>query len=133
MSFLKKTTLGATAAPATKPLLGAKKLGGGLKTQPKEIDIEAGETSTPKTIPAADRLVADCPIAAVCRHPAGMRQPYNGPRYASTHVLATQPLRQARTPLPQTLGEADTDLQQTSVCRQHGPPVRRHRLGLWQT
>lgn len=53
MSFLKKTTLGATAAPATKPLLGAKKLGGGLKTQPKEIDIEAGETSTPKTIPAA--------------------------------------------------------------------------------
>lgn len=53
MSFLKKTTLGATAAPATKPLLGAKKLGGGLKTQPKEIDIEAGETSTPKTIPTA--------------------------------------------------------------------------------
>lgn len=53
MSFLKKTTLGATTAPATKPLLGAKKLGGGLKTQPKEIDIEAGETSTPKTIPAA--------------------------------------------------------------------------------
>ena len=53
MSFLKKTTLGATAAPATKPLLGAKKLGGGLKTQPKEIDIEAGETSTPKTIPVA--------------------------------------------------------------------------------
>lgn len=52
MSFLKKTNLGATA-PATKPLLGAKKIGTGLKTQPKEIDIEAGETSTPKTIPAA--------------------------------------------------------------------------------
>lgn len=52
MSFLKKTNLGATA-PAAKPLLGAKKIGTGLKTQPKEIDIEAGETSTPKTIPAA--------------------------------------------------------------------------------
>ena len=52
MSFLKKTNLGATA-PSAKPLLGAKKIGTGLKTQPKEIDIEAGETSTPKTIPAA--------------------------------------------------------------------------------
>lgn len=52
MSFLKKTSLGATN-PTTKPVLGAKKLGGGLKAQPKEIDIETIEASSPKTIPTA--------------------------------------------------------------------------------
>lgn len=53
MSFLKKTTTLGT--PATTPklgaTLGAKKLGGGLKAQPKEIEIEP--TTTAKTIPAA--------------------------------------------------------------------------------
>ena len=52
MSFLKKTNLG---TPATTPklgaTLGAKKLGGGLKAQPKEIELEPATPA--KVIPAA--------------------------------------------------------------------------------
>lgn len=76
-------------------------------------------------------LIVQSPLSAAT--PQGCDSLITAPGYASTHVLATQPLRQARTPLPQTLGEADTHLQQTSVYRQHGPPVHRYRLGLWQT
>ena len=66
MSFLKKTNLGTPAASTTPKLgstLGAKKLGGGLKTnlttqakEPKEIDLEPKTETTAKPVLATKKL-----------------------------------------------------------------------------
>ena len=63
MSFLKKTNLGTPAASTTPKLggsLGAKKLGGGLKTnlttQPKEIDLETKTETVAKPVLGTKKL-----------------------------------------------------------------------------